>query len=141
MRGCIMEDKKNDSNKGGLTVGELENHAKRYAIEISFTVIFILTAIFSFIWGGHMITWSILLSMLFAIVGSIWASFVHKMAAKSIKFFTKEKVTAISTGIVAALLSIFLPALIFAIVGLIAGNSLALHGRGICCEESKCDRK
>ena len=107
-------------------MAEIEGKFKKYSIEIILCVIYILTAIFALVWGGAMIVWSILLSMIFAIIGSLLPQSMHKVVNQAHKFIHREQITSIIIGIIFILVSIFLPAIIFAIIGLMAGKTLSL---------------
>jgi hypothetical protein len=125
--------------RNGFTVSELENKVKKYGIEICLCTVFVLTAIFTLVWGGAMILWSILLCMILGIIGALFPKHVKKYLHTAMDLTCKEKVSSISTAIVAVLLSIFLPVIIFSLVGLIAGKSIALHVSGCSgsCSENK----
>lgn len=125
--------------RDGFTVSELENKIKKYGIEISLCTVFVLTAIFTLVWGGAMILWSILLCMILGIIGALFPKQVKKILHSGLELACKEKVSAIATAIIGILISIFLPLVIFAFVGLIAGKSIALH---ICnCSSGSCENK
>lgn len=116
----------NEPKKGGFTVGEIEGKMRKYGLEISLCVMFVLTAIFLNIWGGSMLFWAILLSMLCAIVGVLVPKAVHKAMSQALRFVYREKVTSIVVVVVGILLSIFLPIVTLGIVGLFAGKAFAL---------------
>jgi hypothetical protein len=128
-----------DKKFNGFTVSELESRVKKYGLEICMCAVFILTAIFTLAWGGSMLLWSILLSMIFGIIGAIFPKPVKKTFHSTLEFIYKEKVTCIAAAVISILASIFLPVVIFALVGLIAGKSIALHASA-CCSEN-CDTK
>ena len=117
----------NEDTKGkkGFTVSELEGKAKQYASEIGLAVIFLLTAIFTLVWGPSMKFWAILLSMIFAIIGAVIPNSMMDFLSKALDFVYREKVMLIATGIVLMIIGIFIPAIIFAFVGLIAGGALS----------------
>ncbi len=122
-----MDEKKEDKGKfvKGFTIEEIENTAKKYSIELCLCVIFALTAIFALIWGGASLSWSILLCMIFSIIGCIIPEYIEKGANYVLGFIYKEIATTITIGVIGVLLSIFLPPVIFAIVGIFAGKALA----------------
>jgi len=120
-----------ESNNKGFTMGELEGKMKKYGLEISLCVIFVLSAIFSLIWGGAWLVWSIILTMILGIIGVLFPHTVHNMSTKALHYIYKEKVTSIIIAVVGLLLSIFLPPLIFAAVGLIAGKSFSIDAKSI----------
>ena len=70
--------------------------------------------------------WSILLCMILAIIGAIVPDSITLAINRSIEFVYKEKVTLIVIGILLLIIGIFIPVLIFASVGLVAGGTLSL---------------
>lgn len=124
-----MENDKEPDEKSGLTLGEIEGKMRRYGLEIGLCVTFILTAIFTLIWGGAWVTWSILLSMILGVIGALMPKAIDKATCASLSFIYREKVTSIVVAVIAFLIAIILPPLIFAVVGLIAGKSFALDAQ------------
>ena len=126
-------------SRKGFTVSELESKAKKYGLEICLCFIFILTTIFTLIWGGAMILWSILLTMLAAIVGVLFPLQVKKILHSSMNFAFKEKVTYIALGVIGLVISILLPVAIFALAGVLAGKSIVMHASASCdnCDSDK----
>jgi H+/Cl- antiporter ClcA len=120
-----METNKDTKGKKGFTVSELEGKAKQYASEIGLAVIFFLTPIFTLVWGSSMKFWAILLCMIFAILGAVIPHSMMDLFSKALDFVYREKVMLIATGIVLMIIGIFIPAIIFALVGLIAGGALS----------------
>lgn len=118
--------------RGGFTVSEIENKFKEYGLEICLCIMFILTAIFTLVWGGAMLLWSILLSMILAIVGVLFPKPVKKILNGCMEFICKEKTTSIVSAVLGILVSIFLPVIIFALFGLVAGKAIVRHA-SICC--------
>lgn len=121
-----MENKDSNEQRKGFTVSELEGTAKKYASEIGLAVIFIVSAIFTLIWSGAMMVWAILLCMILGVIGAVIPDSMTVGINKSIDFIYKEKIVLIVTGIVLLIIGIFIPVLIFALVGLIAGGALSL---------------
>lgn len=124
-----MADEPNKPEKKGFTVGEIEGKFKKYGMEISLSVIFVLTMIFALVWGGAWTAWSIILCMIGGVVGALLPEPIHKCLHASASFATKERVTGIVVAVVGVLLAIFIAPIIFAIVGLAAGKTLVLMGR------------
>ncbi len=116
--------------RGGFTVSELEDKAKKYGLEICLCTMFILTAIFTLVWGGAMILWSILLCMILGIVGVLFPKPVKKILHYGMEFVYKEKVTCIIAATVGIVVSILLPVVIFALFGLISGKTIVRHASG-----------
>ncbi len=121
----------------GFTVSELESRVKKYGLEICMCVTFILSAIFTLAWGGSMLLWSILLCMILAVIGAIFPKPVKRAFHSTLEFIYKERVTSIAAAVISILASIFLPVIIFALVGLIAGKSIALHASACCSTSSE----
>ena len=119
-----------DNNpKKGYTVAELEGKVKKYCLEIDLCVMFVLTGIFTLIWGGAMVVWSILLCMIFCIVSVLVPRSINKVTTHTLQFVYKEKITSIIVGVVGVLFSIFLPPIIFAVVGIIAGKTFSFDAQ------------
>lgn len=114
--------------RNGFTVSELEAKFKKHGLEVTLCAIFILSAIFTLIWGGAMVLWSILLSMILAIVGALFHVPIKKFLHVNAEKIYKEKTACIVVAVVGVLLSIIFPVIIFAIIGLVAGKSLAHIG-------------
>lgn len=129
-----MEENKGNDKKKGFTVSELEGTAKKYASEIGLGVIFAVTAIFTLIWGGAMMVWSIILAMILAIVGSLVPGSMMDGISKALDFIYKEKVMLIVTGVVLLIVAIFIPVLIFSVMGLIGGGALSLTMKKKSCK-------
>ncbi|MCH9617554.1 MAG: hypothetical protein SP4CHLAM5_06790 [Chlamydiia bacterium] len=143
----MEENKENNQNekKTGFTVSELEGTAKKYASEIGLGVIFAMTAIFTLIWGGAMMVWSIILAMILAIIGAVVPGSMMSAISKSLDYVYRERVMLIITGVVLLVVAIFIPVLIFALVGLISGGSLSLSMKKksckSCCKTENKDSK
>ena len=118
-----MTDK--PKNKG-FTIEEIEKHVKKYGLELSFSIIFVLTAIFTFLWGGTVLTFSILSGLAFGILGILIPKPVHKVFCAIMKFVYKDKIITIVSIVLGVLLSIFIPSFTFACIGIIAGKSISL---------------
>ena len=113
------------ADKEGFTVKELQQKGKKYSVEIALVVIFALTAIFTLVWGGAMMVWSIILSMVLAIVGALLPNAMDRFSKASMDFlFGKQPIIGIVITIVFIILAIFIPVIPFAVLGLIAGKSL-----------------
>lgn len=117
------------SHKNGFTVGELQNKMQKYGFEISMCSIFIITALFTVIWGGMWVIWSIILCMAGGVVGVLFPMQVRDISAKVLDFIYKERFTCIVVAILGIVIGIFLPSIIFALVGLAAGKSFAINSK------------
>lgn len=113
-----------DGHKKGVSVKEIEEFTKKHRYEVFFCALFILTCIFGIVghFGGG---WSILFAMGGAVLGVIFPSKVEPLLTKVFKFiFKQDKTIQLVLGGVALLLSIFLPFLIFLVVGAIGGRMM-----------------
>ena len=114
-------------NKGYISISIRRYREKKIRlVKLDLQSIFVVTAIFTLIWGGAMAVWSILLCMIFAIVGAIVPDSMNLGISKCFDFIYKEQMILIVTGIVLLIIGIFIPVLIFALIGLIAGGNLSL---------------
>ena len=122
----MSEDNK-DSNSKGFTVSQIEGQVKKYASEIGLCVIFAVSAIFTLIWSGSMMIWSIILCMALAIIGTLIPSYMNDGINKIVDFIYRDKIVLIVAGVVLLIIAIFIPVIIFAIVGLLSGGSLSFE--------------
>jgi hypothetical protein len=110
--------------KEGVSVEDIEKFARKYTNEVFLIlslIIATISSIFNFFTGP---AWSLLLAGLLAIVGIAFPSQVEKVVKKIFKFQAKEeKSTIIIIGIVRIVLGIFIPFILFAELGLLAGFS------------------
>jgi hypothetical protein len=113
-----------DGNKKGVSVKEIEEFTKKHRYEVFFCALFVLACIFSFV--GHFGSgWSIFFAMGGAVVGTIFPSKSDSFLKTVFKFiFKQEKTLQIVLGAVSLLLAIFMPFIVFLIVGLIAGRMM-----------------
>ena len=121
-----MSEEKKSPLKGGFTVGELEGKVRKFGVEIVLCASFVLAAIFALIWGSAMMVWSILLCMAFAVLGALMPKSIHKLTSHASHFILKDKITGIVIAVVLILFSIFLPPIVFALIGVKAGKSFLL---------------
>ncbi len=133
-----MENNESKKNKKGFTVSELEGTAKRFASEIGLAVIFLVTGVFTLIWGGAMMVWSIILCMIFGIVGALISCSMMGWISKALDFIYKDKIILIVIGVVMVIIGIFVPVLIFALVGLVAGGSLSYSMKKKASADKQC---
>lgn len=124
-----MAENENPKKDSGYTVKQIEGKVKKYGLEIALVVMFILSAIFPLVWGGAWVVWSIILCMIFAIIGVLVPRSTHKLTSHALQFIYKEKVTSIAIAIVGVLITIFLTPVFFAIIGLMAGKTFSLDAR------------
>jgi len=108
--------------KDGVSVKEIENFAKKHRFEVFFCVSFVLACFFTFVFFA---AWSLVFAVLGGIVGVAMSAGVDRLLKVSIRFVLKqERTTQIILAVVGWVLSIFLPPLIFMLIGLAGGKSL-----------------
>jgi len=113
-----------DGNKKGVSVKEIEEFTKKHRYEVFFCALFVLTCIFSL--AGHFGTgWSIFFAMGAAIIGTIFPTKSDALLKSVFKFiFKQDKTIQIVLGAVSLLLAIFMPFIIFLVIGLIGGRMM-----------------
>lgn len=109
--------------KEGVSVKELETFAKKHRFEVFFCLAFILACCFTFVmWGPG---WSIIATTIGAIVGALFSGKVTQLCKTAMGFvFKHEQTTQIVLGVIVLILAVFIPPLIFLIVGLNGGKDL-----------------
>ncbi|MBI2742324.1 MAG: hypothetical protein HYX48_00200 [Chlamydiales bacterium] len=113
------ENKKNE----GVTVKEIELFAKKHRIEVVFCLSFIIACFFSFVFFGT--GWAVIFAAIGGILGAVFPAKVDNFAKKMFVFvFKQEQTTQLVLGIFKLVLSIFLPPLIFLLLGLHGGKSM-----------------
>lgn len=113
-----------EKKKEGVSVKEIENFTKKHRFEVIFCIAFIFACIFSFTLFGP--GWSVVLGAIGGVVGLLLASRADEMANKAMAFFVKqENTTQLVLGGVIVILSIFLAPLIYFILGVHGGKSIA----------------
>jgi hypothetical protein len=113
-----------DGNKKGVSVKEIEEFTKKHRYEVFFCALFVLTCIFSLVghFGGG---WSIFFGMGGAILGVIFPTKTDSLVKMAFKFiFKQDKTIQIVLGAVSLILAIFVPFIIFLVVGLIGGRMM-----------------
>ena len=120
------KEKLSEKIKEGVSVQELENYARKYTTEVFLIVAIIIAAIssaFGFFTGP---SWSIFFAALCAIISIAIPTKIEPIMKKVIHIaFKKEKSTEIIVGIIRVVVAIFIPFILFAEIGLLAG--LAFH--------------
>lgn len=112
----------NDNQKDGVSVKEIENYAKKHRFELFLCLSFLLACFFSFIFFT---AWSLILAAAGGILGTLMSYKVEGFAKKTQAFVVKqESMTQMILGIVGLILSIFLPLLIFLVLGAAGGKYL-----------------
>lgn len=102
---------------------EIEGFAKKHRFEVLFVLSFIFAFFFSFVFFGP--GWAILLATVGAILGVLLPAKMGQLSQKMFQFIMKqEQVTQLVLGIVILIISIFIPPLIFLMLGAHGGKSL-----------------
>ena len=109
--------------KEGVSVQELENFGRKYRFEIFFILYFVLATLLTFLFFGP--AWSIFLAGVGGILGVWLPKKIAKAAKAAFQFvFKQEKATKLILAIVGAIVSFFLPPLIFFCIGLMGGMGI-----------------
>jgi chromate transport protein ChrA len=113
-----------DGNKKGVSVKEIEEFTKKHRYEVFFCALFILTCIFS-LFGHFGCGWSIFFAMGGAVLGIIFPTKTESLLRMVFKFiFKQDKTIQIVLGAVSLIFAIFLPFIIFLVIGLIGGRMM-----------------
>ncbi len=109
--------------KEGVSVKEIETFAKKYRFEVFFCLMFVLACFFSFVmWGPW---WTISAATAGGIIGVLAPARVGGIAQKMLQFvFKQEQTTQLVLAIVCLILAIFIPPLIFLLIGLHGGKDI-----------------
>ena len=118
--------KMSDKLKEGVSVQEIEDFARKYMSEVFVVLAIIIASIsstFDFFTGPG---WSICLAGLGSVVAIIFPRQIKEFVTKVHNFMNKQqKSTQIIIGVVRLIVALFIPLLLFAVIGLHAG--LAIH--------------
>lgn len=125
-----------EKKKEGVSVREIENFAKKHYFELFYCILFVLASLFSFVF------WGTGLSILLAGAGGVIAVFlpgkIEFMSKKIYHFvFKQEKMVQIVLAVVALIVAIFLPPLVFLSIGLHAGKSMYHQAMEIASQHRK----
>lgn len=120
-----MKQDAGKESRGGYTIQELVDMWQKYIVEIGVGVVFALTAIFSLMWGGMMLVLSILLCMILGIIGAVFPDTARTIFGKMFGLINlEEKVSPIISLCIGVMIAIFLPCVIFAAIGFMAGSNI-----------------
>lgn len=109
--------------KEGVSVKEIEDFAKKHRFEVFFCLSFVLALFFSFVFFGP--GWGVVFAGIGGVVGVILPMQVGTLVRKIFHFiFKQERTTQIVLGVVSLIVSIFLPPLVFLLLGLHGGRSM-----------------
>jgi len=117
-----------DEKKDGMSVKELEDFAKKHRLEVFFCLLFLLSCVFG-VWGFvFKCGWNILGLTVGAILSILMPAKIDGMLKKMMSFAFKQDTTIqLVFGIVSLVLAIFLPIVIFLLVGMYGGKSLYMQ--------------
>ncbi len=108
--------------KEGVSVKEIENFTKKHRFEVFFCLAFVLACFFSFVFFS---SWTVIIATLGAILGVVAPAKLDMMLKTAFAFvFKQEQVVQLVLGVVGLILSIFLPPVIFFVVGVSGGKYL-----------------
>ena len=126
----MAKDKKDKgfNIKEGVSVKEIEGFVRQHIMESFWfvaVVIGTISSIFDFFTGP---SWSLIFAGVGILVSIIFPENIGKLHAKLMGFLHKQEKTAqIVIGIVIIVISVFVPFILFAVMGLLAGMGLHLH--------------
>ncbi len=110
--------------KEGVTVEEIEKFARKYTNEAFLMLSIIIATISSTFGFFNRAFWSVLFAGLLAIIGLAFPKQIDAFLKKILKMQAQaEKTTTIIIGIVRIIFAIFIPFVLFAELGLLAGNA------------------
>jgi hypothetical protein len=108
--------------KDGVSVREIENFAKNNRFKLFLCLAFLLACFFSFVFFT---AWSIILGAVGGIIGVLLPAKVASFSKKTKDFCEKqESTTQLILGCVVLVLSVFLPPLIYLVLGAAGGKQL-----------------
>ncbi len=109
--------------KEGVSVKEIESFAKKHRFEVFFCLAFVLACFFSFVmWGPW---WTIIAATVGAVIGVLMPAKVGGTSQKLLQFiFKQEQTTQLVLAVVGLIFAIFIPPLIFLLIGLHGGKDL-----------------
>jgi len=109
--------------KEGVSIKEIEFFTKKHQLEVFFCLLFVLTCFFSFVFFGP--GWAVVLSVIGCLIGIVFQLRVEVMSKSIWNFvFKQERTTQLVLGAVGLIIAVFLPPIIFFLVGLHGGKSM-----------------
>lgn len=113
---------KETGRRSGVSVQQLENFAKKNRLEVFYSIAFILSAIFTFLFFGT--AWSIFAVAIGGVLGTWFPKKVGGLFSSVLEFvFKQERVTQLVLAGVGWVIAIFLPPVVFAFLGLLGGKA------------------
>ena len=111
----------------GVSVKEIEAFTKKHRFEVVFTLALVLACFFSFIFFGT--GWAIILAAIGGVLGVIFPGKIEAVSKKIFAFvFKQEQITQLILGVVLLIFAVFLPPLIFLVLGFGGGTKLRSFG-------------
>ena len=111
-----------DGKKEGVSVKEIEDFARKHRFEVFFCLFFVLGCIFSF-YSFFKPGWSIVLAMVGGVLSVVLPVKVDTLLKKMAQFLFKQETTLqLVLGVVGLIIAIFLPLLVFLLLGLYGGR-------------------
>jgi hypothetical protein len=112
-----------EKRKEGYTVKEIQSLTLRYKFEVFYCLLFIIASLFTLLWGARI---SVFLAGIGGILGVLLPLQVERVLRKMSSFCLKQETTVqLVMGIVCLVLAIFLPFLVFLLLGLNGGMAMA----------------
>lgn len=122
-----MNDKKKESLgekiKEGISMQEIESFARKYMTEVFLILSIVIASISSMFDFFTSAGWSVFFAGLGAIFSIAFPSKVAYLQNKFKLLFKQTKATQVAIGIVRIIIALFLPFIIFAIVGMFSGST------------------
>ena len=113
-----------NQKKDGVSVKEIEEFAKKNKFEVFFCVMFVLACIFG-LFGFFKSGWNIVAMSAGGVLSVIFTLKVDALLRKTMEFLLRRDTTMqIVFAIVSLVLTIFLPFLVFLLLGLFGGKAM-----------------
>lgn len=112
-----------NKSKEGMSVKELEDYAKKHRYEVFFCLLLVVSGIATLfkMWPR----WSVLFAAAGGVIAILLSSKVEMLMKKAFSFvFERDKTIQIVFGLFALVIGIFLPPIIFLMVGLFGGRAM-----------------
>lgn len=112
-----------EKRKEGYSVKEIQNFTMRYKFEVFYCLLFIIASLFTFVWWCRI---SVFLAAIGGVLGVLLPFEVERILRKMSSFVLKqEAITQLVIGVVCLVLAVFLPFLVFLLLGLNGGMAMA----------------
>lgn len=112
-----------NKSKEGMSVKEISAFAKKHRFEVYIALLFVLACLFSFIFFGSV--WAVFAVMIGGVLGAFFPERMEGIAAAIMGFcLRQEQTTMLILAIVGLIFAIFIPPLIFLLIGAHSGVSI-----------------